>query len=95
MVPNLGYTGGAVGQSSQDGQCAPRYSGMLPGIIMLQKKGCLLWPNSGSLSLLLSQHHNVAVRGGDLSGFWAIQKDLPFVMLTDSALQFAFGTALI
>lgn len=96
MVPNSDYTGGVVGKSSQDRQCAPWYStGMQAGIIMLQEKGCLLWPSSGSLSLLLIQHLNAVVRFDDLSGFWEIQKDLPFLMPTDSAHQFAFGAALI
>jgi len=36
---------------------------MGPGIIVLQKKGCLLlWSDSSSLSLHLSSYHNVVVR---------------------------------
>jgi len=45
-------------------------NGLGPGIVMLQERVCLLlWPESGSSSLQLSQHHNVVVRVDDLLGF--------------------------
>lgn len=51
-------------------------TGMEPGVIVLQEKGCLLlWPDFGCLSLHLSQCHDVAVRADGLSGFHEIQKD--------------------
>jgi len=55
---------GEVGQSSQDWQCAPVFqTGMGPGIITLQEKGCLLfWPDSGNLNIQLTLHCSVAVR---------------------------------
>jgi len=54
-------------------------TGMRPGVIVLQEKGCLLlWPDSGNSSLQLSQHRAVAVRVDGLSGFKEIQKDHPF-----------------
>ena len=53
-------------------------NGLGPGIVMLQERVCLLlWPESGSSSLQLSQHHNVAVRADSLSVFQEIQKDQP------------------
>ena len=54
-------------------------TGMGPGVIVLQEKGCLLlWPDSGKSSLQLSQRREVAVRFDGLSGFKEIQKDHPF-----------------
>jgi len=51
-------------------------TGMGPGVIMLQEKGCLLlWPDCGNLSLQLSPCCDVAVRVDGLSGFKEIQKD--------------------
>lgn len=53
-------------------------TGMGPGITVLQEKGCLLlWSDSGSLSLRLSQSHHVAVRVDGLSRFQEIQKNHP------------------
>jgi len=64
-------------------------TGMGPGVIVLQEKGCLLlWPDSGNLSLQLSQHCDVAVRVGGLSGFKEIQKCHPFPISKDSAHHF-------
>jgi hypothetical protein len=38
-------------------------TGLRPGIIMLQEKGCLLlWPDSGNSGLQLSKRGDVAVR---------------------------------
>ena len=63
-------------------------TGMGPGVIVLQGKGCLLlWHDSGNTSLQLSQCRDVAVRVG-LSGFKEIQKDRPFPTLKDSAHHF-------
>ena len=46
-----------------------------PGVITLQEKDCwLLWPDSESLSLHLSQHHDIAVGVDGLSRFQEIQK---------------------
>jgi hypothetical protein len=43
-------------------------TGIGPGIIVLQEKGCLLlWTDSGNSSLQRSQHRNVAVRVDGLS----------------------------
>ena len=51
-------------------------TGMGPGVILLQEKGCLLfWPDSGNSSLQLSQRIDVVVRVDGLSGFKEIQKD--------------------
>jgi hypothetical protein len=63
-------------------------TGMGPGIIVLQEKGFLLWPDSGNSSLQLSQHCSVAVRVDGLSGFKEIQKDHPFPIPKDSAHHF-------
>jgi hypothetical protein len=64
-------------------------TGMGPGVVMLQEKGCLLlWPDSGNLSLQLSQHFDVAVRVDGLSGFKEIQKDHAFPIPKDSAHHF-------
>ena len=64
-------------------------TGMGPGVIVLQEKGCLLlWPDSGNSSLQLSQRRNVAVRDDGLSGFKEIQKDHPFPIPKDSAHHF-------
>jgi len=50
------------------------------GLVLLQEKGCcLLWPNSGSLSLQLSQHDDLLVGVDGLSEFQEIQKDHPFL----------------
>lgn len=41
---------------------------MGPGVIVLQVKSCLLlWPDFGRLSHQPGQHHDVAVRGDDIS----------------------------
>jgi len=64
-------------------------TGMGPGVVMLQEKGCLpLWPDSGNSSLQLSQRHDVAVRVDGLSRFKEIQKDRPFPIPKDSAHHF-------
>jgi len=64
-------------------------TGMGPGVIALQEKGCLLlWPDSGNSSLQLSQRCNVAVRVDGLSGFKEIQKDHPFPIPKDIAHHF-------
>ena len=56
---------------------------MEPVVTMLQKKGCLLlWPDSGSSSLWLSQHHNVAVRVSGLSRSQKIQGISSFLSQT-------------
>jgi len=61
---------------------------MGPGVIMLQEKGFLLWPDCGNSSLQLSQHRDVAVRFDGLSGFKEIQKVHPFPIQKDSAHHF-------
>jgi len=49
-------------------------TGMGPGVVVLQEKGCLLlWPESGNSSLQFSQRRDVAVRVDGLSGFKEIQ----------------------
>ena len=54
-------------------------TGMGPGVIVLQEKGCLLlWPDSGNSGLQLRQRRDVAARVDGLSGFKKIQKDHPF-----------------
>jgi len=64
-------------------------TGVEPGVIVLQEKGCLLlWPDSGNSSLQLSQRRDVAVRADDLSGFKEIQKDHPFLIPKNSAHHF-------
>ena len=64
-------------------------TGMGPGVILLQEKGCLLlWPDSGNSSLQLSQRRNRAVRFNRLSGFKEIQKDSPFPKPKDNAHHF-------
>lgn len=46
------------------------------GTIVLQEEGCLiLWPDSGSLSIQLSQHRNIVVRVDCLFSFQEIHKD--------------------
>ena len=84
-VPNPDYTVGVVGQSSQDWQRAPMSSNWHRA----WRYHCLLlWPDSGILSLQLSQHCKVAVRVDGLSGFQEIQKDHPFPIPTDTAHPF-------
>jgi len=64
---------------------------MGPDVIMLQERGCLLlWPDSGSLSLQLSQCHDVAVRinGSRNHGFQEIHKDHPIPIPKDRAHHF-------
>lgn len=64
-------------------------TGTGPGIIMQQeKKSFLLCPASGSLSLELSQHYNVAFRADPLSAFQKIQKDHPSPISKDSVCNF-------
>ena len=64
-------------------------TGMGPGVIALQEKGCLLlWPDSVNSSLQLSQRRDVAVRDDGLSGFKEIQKDHPFPIPKDNAHHF-------
>jgi len=60
---------GVVRQSTQDGNVLHGIqTGMGPGIVVLQEKGCLLlWPDSGNSSLQLSQRRDVAVRVDGLS----------------------------
>lgn len=49
---------------------------VVPGVTVLQEKRCLLnCPESGSLSLQLSQSCDVGVRTDGLSGFQETQKD--------------------
>ena len=55
---------------------------------MLKERDCrVLWLDSESLSLLLSQH-DVAVRADCLSGFQEIHKDHSFPAPKDSAHRF-------
>ena len=61
---------------------------MGPGIIVLGEKDCCLWPGSGSLSLQLSQCHDVVVRVSGSSRFQEIQKDRPFPIPNDTAHHF-------
>jgi len=62
---------------------------MVPGAIVLREKDCLLLcPDSGNLSLQLSQCRDVVVRVDGLSGFKEIQKDHPFPIPNDSAHHF-------
>ena len=64
-------------------------TGMGPGVVVLQEKGCLLlWPDSGNSSLQLSQRRDVVVRVDGLSRFKEIQKDHPFPIPKDSAQHF-------
>jgi len=64
-------------------------TGIGPGVIVLQEKGCLLvWPDSGNSSLQLSQRRDVVVRVDGLSGFKEIQKDHPFPIPKDSVHHF-------
>jgi len=88
--PNPNYTADVVGLSRQDFQLHGLQTDIRPGIIMLQEKGSLLlWPDSGSLSLQLSQCHNTAIRGDGLSKFQQIQKDRPFPIPKErTSLQF-------
>ena len=51
---------------------------MGPGIIVLQEKSCVVWPDSVTASLQLRQQLVVVFRTDDLSGFQEIQKDDPF-----------------
>jgi len=61
-------------------------TGMGPGV-MLQEKGYLLfWPDSGSSSIQLSQHCNVAVIVDSLSWFQKIQNDHFFSIRKDIIL---------
>ena len=61
-------------------------TGLEPGVTTLREKTYLiLWPDSGSWSLQLSQHHDVAVRVDCFSGF---QTDQPFRIPEDSARHF-------
>jgi len=55
---------GMTGQSSQDGQCAPPSSNWNGArCYHVARKGyLLLLPDSGILSLQLSQHHDAAVK---------------------------------
>lgn len=63
-------------------------TGMGPGV-MLQEKGYLLfWPDSGSSSIQLSQHHGVAVSTFGLSRFQEIQKNNLFPIPKDSPHHF-------
>ena len=50
------------------------------------KKDCLIWPESGSLSLQLGQHCDVAVRVDGLFRFQEVQKDHPFAIPKYSVL---------
>jgi len=78
-APNLDYTVGIAGQCSQ---CTGNVlynlqSVMETDVIVLQENCCLpLRPDSGSLSLQVSQHHDVEARADGLSEFQEIQKDL-------------------
>ena len=64
-------------------------TGMGPGVILLQEKGCLLlWPDSGNSSLQLSQRRDIAIRFDRLSGFKEVQKDSPFPKPKDNAHHF-------
>lgn len=66
-------------------------TGMEPGIIVLQKEGCLtLWPDSGSLNIQLSQLHSVVVRVDGLFSFQKIQKDHLFSIPKDSTHYFTY-----
>ena len=53
-----------------------------------EKESLFLWTDSGSLSLQLSQHCDVADRVDDLSKFKEIQKDHPFPIPNDSVHHF-------
>ena len=62
---------------------------MGPGVIILQEKDChLLWPDSGSSSLQLSQRCDVTVWVDGLPRFQEIQKDHPFPIPKDCAQHF-------
>jgi len=78
-----------VGPANIDNVLHGLQTGMGPDVIMLREKGrLLLWPDSGNLSLQLSQRHNVTVRVDGLSGLKEIQKDHPFRIPKDSAHHF-------
>lgn len=50
------------------------------GVTVLQERGCLLlWPDSVSLSLQLSQHWDRAAKVDGLAEYQEIQKDYPFL----------------
>ena len=50
------------------------------GVTVLQERGCLLlWPDSGSLSLQLSQHWDRAAKVDGLAEYQEIQRDYPFL----------------
>lgn len=87
---NLDYTVYMVGQSSQDQQCLHCVKTALgPSVITLQEKAyLLLWPDSESLSLQLSQCCDMQVRVDGLSRFQEIQKDHFFPIPKDSAYHF-------
>lgn len=60
-----------------------------PGVITLQKKIYLLhWPDSGSSSLHLIQHHDAAIRVGGFSSFQKVQKDHSCPIPKDNAYHF-------
>jgi len=61
---------------------------MGPGIIVLQEKSCLVWPDSVTASLQLRQQLVVVFRTDDLSGFQEIQKDDPFAIPKDNEHHF-------
>jgi len=73
-MPSLDYTLGVVGQSRQDRQRASWSSNWYGAWhYCIQEKGCLLiWTDSGSVSLQLSQHNNVLVRTDGRSGLQEI-----------------------
>ena len=57
-------------------------TGMGPGVIVLQEKGCLLlWPDSGNSSLQLSRRRNVAVRVDGFPGSRKSRMIPPFLSL--------------
>ena len=59
-------------------------TGMGSGIIVLQEKSLLLWPDSGIWSLQLSQHCDLTVR---VDGFvWV----LPFPIAKENGHHFTF-----
>jgi hypothetical protein len=65
---------GEVGQSKLSNVLQGLQTGIGPGFIVLQEKGCLLfWPDPGNLGLQFSQRRDVAVRVDGLSGFQEIQ----------------------
>ena len=70
---------------------------LVPGIIVLQEKGCLLlWPDSGSSNLQLCQLCNVVVRVCDVFISQEIQKNQPFSISIDPHITlFTEGCILI